>query len=79
MYLYAAGAERAAVRWSAVALVVQVVSCAAMVPSFGAAGAAAGLAIGEALVWWPLRQAAVKPRELGGAPVGVMSDSPITG
>jgi O-antigen/teichoic acid export membrane protein len=79
VYLYAAGAEHAAVRWSAVALGVQIAAGTAMVPSFGASGAAAGLAIGEALVWWPLRQAAVKPRELSGGPVGVMSDSPLTG
>ena len=79
VYLYAAGAEQAALGWSAVALVVQIAACAVLVPSFGASGAAAGLALGEAVVWWPLRQAAVKPRELGGGPVGVMSDSPITG
>ena len=79
VYLYAAGGEHDAMRWSAVALVVQIAACVVMVPSFGASGAAAGLAIGEAIVWWPLRQAAVKPRELGGGPVGVMSDSPIAG
>jgi hypothetical protein len=39
--------------------------------------AAAALALGEAAVWWPLHEAGVKPGELGGAPVGVMGDSPV--
>jgi O-antigen/teichoic acid export membrane protein len=67
------------VRWRAVALVLQAAACAVLIPSFGAAGAAAGLTLGEAAVWWPLHKAGIKPRELGGAPVGIVSDSPIVG
>jgi O-antigen/teichoic acid export membrane protein len=77
IYLYAAGHEALAVRWSAVALAVQAAACLALIPSFGAAGAAAALAVGEAAVWWPLRKAGVEPRELAGTPVGVVGDSPI--
>jgi O-antigen/teichoic acid export membrane protein len=79
VYLYACGQEGVAVRWSAVALALQVAACAALIPSFGAAGAAAGLAAGEAAVWWPLYKAGVHPRELGRAPVGVVGDSPLVG
>jgi O-antigen/teichoic acid export membrane protein len=79
VYLYALGHEAAAVRWSAVTLALQASACAALIPAFGAAGAAAGLALGEALVWAPLRKAAVKPGEFCGAPVGVVGDSPIVG
>jgi O-antigen/teichoic acid export membrane protein len=57
VYLYATGRERIALRWSAVALVVQAIGCALLVPRFGAPGAAVGLAIGEAAVWLPLRMA----------------------
>jgi O-antigen/teichoic acid export membrane protein len=53
--LYAAGRERDAVRWSAVALAIQVAACATLVPRFGAAGAAFAMAAGESAVWWPLR------------------------
>ena len=49
------------------------------IPPFGAAGAAAGLALGEAAVWWPLHKAGIKPGELGGAPVGIVGDSPLVG
>ncbi len=79
VYLYASGCEHVVVRWSAIALAIQAAACAALIPSFGAAGAAAGLAIGEAAVSWPLYKTGVKPRELGGRPVGVMGDSPIVG
>jgi len=53
--LYASGGERAVVRWSGVALVIQVVTAFALIPRFGSVGAAASLAIGEAAIWWPLR------------------------
>jgi O-antigen/teichoic acid export membrane protein len=78
VYLYAAGVERVAVQWSAAALVVQLLACAALIPSFGAAGAAAALTAGEALVWWPLHRR-VEPLELRGRPVGVMGESPLAG
>jgi len=57
IYLYAAGRERIALAWSTVALAVQAIGCAALASTFGARGAAAALAIGEAVVWWPLRRA----------------------
>jgi O-antigen/teichoic acid export membrane protein len=79
VYFYATGFEAVAVRWSAVTLALQAAMCAALIPSFGAAGAAAGLALGEAAAWWPLRKAGIKPGELGGAPVGVVGDSPLVG
>lgn len=56
--LYAAGRERDAVRWSGVALAIQVVGCTVLIPPFGAAGAALALAAGEIAVWWPLRAVA---------------------
>jgi O-antigen/teichoic acid export membrane protein len=79
VYFYASGFEAVAIRWSGVTLALQAVACAALIPSFGAAGAAAGLALGEAAVWWPLHKAGIKPGELGGAPVGIVGDSPIVG
>jgi O-antigen/teichoic acid export membrane protein len=57
VHLYAAGDERVALRWSAATLAVKVVACAVLAPAFGAAGAMAALAIGEAAIWWPLRRA----------------------
>jgi O-antigen/teichoic acid export membrane protein len=55
--LYAAGAEALVVRWSAAALIVQVVSAVVLIPVMGATGAAVAVAIGEASVWLPLRRA----------------------
>jgi O-antigen/teichoic acid export membrane protein len=52
----AAGAEQAALAWSAVAFLVQAMCCAAWIPAYGAAGAAAALTAGEAAVWWPLQR-----------------------
>jgi O-antigen/teichoic acid export membrane protein len=77
VYLYATGHEGVAVRWSAVTLALQASSCVALIPAFGAAGAAAGLALGETLVWAPLRKAGIQPGELSGAPVRVVGDSPL--
>jgi len=54
-FLFAAGAETFVLRWTTVALAIQVVLAAALIPVFGAAGAAAGVAIGEAAIWWPLQ------------------------
>lgn len=59
VYLYAAGREQIALRWSVVTLAVQTTACFALVPHFGAAGAMCGLAFGEAIVWLPLRMADV--------------------
>ena len=79
VYFYTSGFEALAVRWNAVTLALQAAVCAALIPSFGAAGAAAGLALGEAAVWWPLHKAGIKPGELGGAPVGIVGDRPLVG
>jgi O-antigen/teichoic acid export membrane protein len=77
--LYAAGRERLATFWSAVALAAQGLGCAVLIQTFGAAGAAVAVAAGEALVWWPLRRTdgAVQPLELIGRPVGVMTEGPV--
>jgi O-antigen/teichoic acid export membrane protein len=77
VYLYASGLEGAAVKWSAVALALQAAGCALLIPSLGAAGAAAALALGEAVVWWPLHKITVKAGELAGSPVGIVGDSPL--
>jgi len=57
VYLYAAGREMMVLRWSAVALVVQAVGCAALIPRFGAAGAIGALVAAESAIWLPLRRA----------------------
>ncbi len=54
--LYAEGREGIAVRFSIITLMVQVATCVALIPRMGAPGAALALAVGEALVWWPLRR-----------------------
>jgi O-antigen/teichoic acid export membrane protein len=56
VYLIAHDRERIALQWCAAALAIQVAGCAALAPLFGASGAAAAMALGEAAVWWPLRQ-----------------------
>ncbi len=56
IFLYAAGAEARVVGWSTVALLVQVGAAAALIPAFGATGAAIGFTIGEAVIWAPLRR-----------------------
>jgi O-antigen/teichoic acid export membrane protein len=55
--LYAAGGEALVVRWSAVALIVQVASALVLIPVMGSTGAAVSVAVGEAAVWLPLRRA----------------------
>ena len=61
MHLYASGRERVALRWSAIALVIQTLGCVVLIPRLGAQGAAITLAIGEAIVWWPLRAEEMGP------------------
>lgn len=78
VFLYAAGREQVAVRWSGVALVIQAIGCVTLIPDFGAAGAAAALVIGEAAVWWPLHRL-VQIEESASRPVGVVSESPLAG
>lgn len=79
--LYASGQERVATIWSAIALAIQGGACSVCIPRFGASGAAMAMALGEAVVWWPLRrtQLPVQPVELIGSPVGVMSQRPLAG
>ncbi len=60
VFLYAAGEEAVALRWSAAALALQAIGGGALIPAFGSSGAALALAIGEAAVWWPLRRAAYR-------------------
>jgi O-antigen/teichoic acid export membrane protein len=76
--LYATGRESSAVRWSAVALALQAAGCIVLVPQFGAAGAAAALALGEAAVWVPLHRR-VEALERPRGPVGVVRESPLAG
>jgi O-antigen/teichoic acid export membrane protein len=57
IFLYAAAGESVVLRWSVVALAAQIGSAAVLIPAFGAAGAAASVALGEAVIWWPLRLA----------------------
>jgi O-antigen/teichoic acid export membrane protein len=59
--LYAAGLESTAVRWSAVALIVQVTSAAILIPLADHTGAAIAIAVGEAVIWLPLRRASAMP------------------
>jgi O-antigen/teichoic acid export membrane protein len=55
--LYAAGGEAAVVRWSAVALIVQVAAAALLIPVLGSTGAAIAIAVAESAIWLPLRRA----------------------
>ncbi len=55
--LYAADRERVATAWSAVSLAIQGAAAMMLVPRFGALGAGAAIAIGEAVIWLPLRRA----------------------
>jgi O-antigen/teichoic acid export membrane protein len=79
LYLYAAGHERTATVWSAVALLAQAAGCALLIPRFGAAGAAFAIGAGEAVVWWPLRRSelVVEPIVLAGGPVSVVAEDPV--
>jgi O-antigen/teichoic acid export membrane protein len=56
VFLFASGGEAEVVRWSAVALVVQLACGAMSIPVFGSVGAAVSIAAGEAIIWWPLRR-----------------------
>jgi O-antigen/teichoic acid export membrane protein len=56
VFLFASGGEAEVLRWSAVGLVVQAAVGAMTIPMFGSVGAAAGIAAGEAMIWWPLRR-----------------------
>jgi O-antigen/teichoic acid export membrane protein len=58
--LYASGGEALVVRWSAIALVVQIAAGALLIPAIGGVGAAVSVAVGEAVIWWPLRHRSVR-------------------
>jgi O-antigen/teichoic acid export membrane protein len=61
VFLYASGGEALAVRWSAIGLLLQACAGAVLIPAFGSAGAAVSVAVGEAIIWWPLRHATTPP------------------
>jgi O-antigen/teichoic acid export membrane protein len=56
IFLYASGEETLVLQWSAVSLGTQIAAGLALVPPFGSVGAAASIALGEAVIWWPLRR-----------------------
>ena len=55
IFLYAAGAESVVLRWSAIAVALEVVTGAALIPPLGSVGAAISIALGEAAIVMPLR------------------------
>jgi PST family polysaccharide transporter len=57
VFLYATGGEASVVRWSTVGVILQAAFGAALIPALGGVGAAASLAAGETVIWWPLRRA----------------------
>jgi O-antigen/teichoic acid export membrane protein len=61
VFLYASGGESVVVRWSAIGLLLQGCAGVALIPAFGSAGAAVSVAVGEAIIWWPLRHATTQP------------------
>ncbi|MGH9143585.1 MAG: hypothetical protein ACRD2I_20810 [Vicinamibacterales bacterium] len=70
VFLYAAGGEARVLRWSTIAVVLQIVLGALLIPALGGIGAAASLGVAEAVIWWPLRlavrlDASIGPRSAG--------------
>jgi O-antigen/teichoic acid export membrane protein len=61
VFLYASGGEALVVRWSTLALLVQLSAGAVLIPMLGSSGAAISVAAGEAFIWWPLRRAGSRP------------------
>jgi len=57
IFLYAAGAESVVVRWSLVAVVLEIAAGAALIPRLGSVGAAISVAMAEAAILMPLRKA----------------------
>ena len=70
IFLYAAGREAKVVRWSAVSLIVQAASAAALIPMMGSTGAAISLAVSEAVVWLPLVRSVRLQPDRDGPPEG---------
>ena len=61
VFLYAAGQEAIAVRWSAAALALQIAISGLLIPAFGSVGAAMAIVVAEASIWLPLRRTNCKP------------------
>jgi O-antigen/teichoic acid export membrane protein len=55
--LYAHGEERTVLRWSTVALALQIAGCVTLAHGVGATGVMCAIAVAEAAIWWPLRSA----------------------
>jgi O-antigen/teichoic acid export membrane protein len=62
IFLYAAGRESTVVGWSVVAVALEVLAGAALIPIAGSTGAAISVALAEAAIWMPLRRAAEPAR-----------------
>jgi O-antigen/teichoic acid export membrane protein len=73
VFLFASGSEAIAVRWSAIGLLLQAGAGAALIPAFGSAGAAVSVAVGEAIIWWPLRRAAPGSATVNAKPAEMFS------
>jgi predicted house-cleaning NTP pyrophosphatase (Maf/HAM1 superfamily) len=76
VFLYASGGESVVVRWSAIGLLLQGCAGVALIPAFGSAGAAVSVAVGEAIIWWPLRHATTQPTATINAGSSVVSGFP---
>jgi O-antigen/teichoic acid export membrane protein len=70
IFLYAAGGEALVVKWSAVALLLQVACGALLIPSLGSTGAAISIAVAEVAIWLPLRRRTPEVHALKGLPEG---------
>jgi O-antigen/teichoic acid export membrane protein len=68
VFLYASGGEALVVRWSAIALIVQVGLGAVLLPTLGSVGAAVSVAAGEAVIWWPLRRPSPRSTTISAEP-----------
>ena len=55
-YLYATGEENYATKLRGLAVCIQIIAGLPMIHYFGAVGAAIGLFMGEAVIWFPLQQ-----------------------
>jgi O-antigen/teichoic acid export membrane protein len=65
VFLYASGGEAVVVRWSIVALGLQVAAAVVLIPAFGAAGAAVAIAVAEIAILPALRVATLRAAEPG--------------
>jgi O-antigen/teichoic acid export membrane protein len=72
VFLYASGGEALVVRWSAVALIVQLGVGALLIPAIGGVGAAVSVAVGEAVVWWPFHRATSRSTAITAEPAELL-------